>query len=176
VNATDLSVRVHHVLRMLALQKRAAQTPSRDGTGATWAQDSLLRTLVAHGRIRVFDLARIEEVSRPTMSIAVQRLRKRGLVTVTRDAVDQRGRWVEITGAGLTAHRRSIESGCAALAGPLHLLSSQDRQSLATVIPILNRLADSYTDTSRSESAAKAAADPINDSGGNHRCPCRSGR
>jgi DNA-binding MarR family transcriptional regulator len=141
-NVGDLTLRVSSVLRELAAQNRRNEVDRIYAGGPTWAQNSLLYTLLMHGRTRLHDLARLERISRPSMTIAVGRLRKRGLVNVTRDARDLRGKWVEITETGVQIHQLSNKKVRAALAVRLEALCVADREALALATPVLERIAD----------------------------------
>ena len=147
VSATDTTLRFYTVLRKLAWQNRRNDVDRIYAGGLTWAQSSLLHAILTYGRIRLHELASLERISRPSMTIAVGRLQKRGLVHLIRDSRDRRGKWVEITAAGIAVHRHSNAAIDAALVARLAVLSAQDREALALATPILQRLADSHADS-----------------------------
>ncbi len=73
--------------------------------GMTLAQFSVLNHFVRLGGIRrPTDLARAFQVTRATMTSTLQKLEAKGLVAVTADASDGRGRLVSLTEAGRAVH------------------------------------------------------------------------
>jgi DNA-binding MarR family transcriptional regulator len=89
---------------------------------------------------RITELAAAQSVAQPTMTVAVQRLEARGLVTRERATDDRRATNVVITDEGRTtlAARRQARAGelQARLAG----LTPAQRKALAAALPALHAL------------------------------------
>jgi DNA-binding MarR family transcriptional regulator len=78
--------------------------------GVTVAQFSVLNHFVRlGGRRRPSDLARSFQVSKGTMTSTLGRLKSKGLVSISGNESDRRGRLVEITPAGVAMHAACIE-------------------------------------------------------------------
>jgi DNA-binding MarR family transcriptional regulator len=89
---------------------------------------------------RITELATAQAVAQPTMTVAVQRLEARGLVTRERATDDRRATNVVITDAGreVLAARRAQRA--AALAGRLAALTPEQRTALGAALPALHAL------------------------------------
>jgi DNA-binding MarR family transcriptional regulator len=100
---------------------------------------AVLRTLCERPR-RITELATAQAVAQPTMTVAVQRLEARGLVTRERATDDRRATNVVITDAGraLLAARRGVRAG--ALAERLRALDPAQRDALEAALPALTAL------------------------------------
>jgi DNA-binding MarR family transcriptional regulator len=82
--------------------------------GMTLAQFSVLNHFVRLGGVKSpRDLARAFQVTKATMTSTLQRLEAKGLVSVSPDPSDGRGKRVEITDAG-----RAMRERCIAALGP----------------------------------------------------------
>ena len=91
-------------------------------------------------------LARAFQVTKGAMTNTVQRLEKRGLVTVAADPEDGRGKLVSITAAGHDMRLRCVESVGPLLADLLTELSVED---ISTALPVLEKVRK-YLDSHRS--------------------------
>jgi len=91
-------------------------------------------------------LARAFQVTKGAMTNTVQRLEKRGLVKVTADPADGRGKLVSITEAGHDMRLRCVES-----VGPLlaDLLTEVSDKDISTALPVLEKVRK-YLDSHRS--------------------------
>jgi DNA-binding MarR family transcriptional regulator len=71
-------------------------------TGMSRSEAALLSTLLREGPRRITELAELEGLAQPTMTLLVQRLEQAGLVTRERHPGDGRVVMVELTKAGRT--------------------------------------------------------------------------
>ena len=104
------------------------------------AQTSILYTLACHGRLRMSDLARLENVRVPTTSNSVTVVESMGYVERVRDHSDGRGVCVELTDLG----RARIDQD---FADHLSRLSPEHRETLSAAVPALNALLDAFDGT-----------------------------
>jgi DNA-binding MarR family transcriptional regulator len=100
---------------------------------------SVLNTL-CEGPRRITELAVAQAVAQPTMTVAIQRLEARGLVTRHRDTADRRATNVAITDAGRETLARRRAARAALLAERLDSLSATDRDAIAQALPALQAL------------------------------------
>ena len=111
-------------------------------------QASALAVVVYSGRIRMSDLARLEEVSRPTITNLAAELQRLGLIERKPDPGDGRVGWLSATELG----RRILAEGqarrIAPLAKAIQNLPEAERAALADGLALLRRLLPS---PSRSE-------------------------
>ncbi|GAA2805007.1 MarR family winged helix-turn-helix transcriptional regulator [Mycolicibacterium pallens] len=140
---TDLSGDLQRVLSKLFSVLRRADTKSNNaGADLTLAQLSILLTLLDQGPIRMTELAARERVRTPTTTVAIRRLEKLGLVKRSRDPSDLRAVLVEVTPQGLVQHREALAVRRANLAALLSKLTEEERDTLATALRPLERLAE----------------------------------
>lgn len=79
----------------------------------------------------------------PTTTVAIRRLEKLGLVKRSRDPSDLRAVLVEVTPqGGLVQHREALAVRRANLAALLSKLTEEERDTLATALRPLERLAE----------------------------------
>jgi DNA-binding MarR family transcriptional regulator len=102
---------------------------------------SALATLRERPR-RITELASLERVAQPTMTVLVSRLEQRGWVERHPDPTDRRAVQVAITDAGTKVLDELIAKRTTLLAERLGELSETERETLARAIPILDRLID----------------------------------
>jgi DNA-binding MarR family transcriptional regulator len=91
---------------------------------------------------RVSELAEAQSVAQPTMTVALQRLEARGLVTRERDAHDRRATNVVITDEGRATLARRRAARAAVLEERIAALDPSARAALAAALPVLHDLAD----------------------------------
>ncbi|HET6505451.1 MAG TPA: MarR family transcriptional regulator [Baekduia sp.] len=103
---------------------------------------SVLNTL-RDGPRRITELAAIQNVAQPTMTVAVQRLETRGLVSRERAADDRRATNVVLTDAGRAKLAGRHAARAAALQARLAALSDDERAALHAALPALSTLASS---------------------------------
>src|SRR4051794_34181073 len=140
---TDLSADLQRVLsKLFSVLRRGDTRASTAGADLTLAQLSILLTLLDQGPIRMTELAARERVRTPTTTVAIRRLEKLGLVKRSRDPSDLRAVLVEVTPQGLVQHREALAVRRANLAALLSKLTDEERETLATALRPLERLAD----------------------------------
>jgi DNA-binding MarR family transcriptional regulator len=125
------------VLAIRFTRKLRALTPPVELSGP---EISALAVLVHGGRATIGKLSKMEEVRSPSMTRLIQKLEARGFVHRLSDAEDRRLQWIEATPAGrehfLAGHRRRLQP----LVNVLENLSADERESLATALPLLKRV------------------------------------
>ena len=108
---------------------------------------SALAVVVHAGRIMPSELARLEEVRRPTIARTLAALESAGLVRREPDAADGRRVWIAATEAGLRMIAEGQARRTAPLARQIASLPAADRAALERALPILDRLARGATST-----------------------------
>lgn len=105
-------------------------------------QASALAVVVHAGRIRMSDLAALEEVSRPTITRVATELQALGLIERAADPGDARVGWLSATPAG----RKRLAEGQARRIAPLAKavagLSREEQETLGAAAALLERLVD----------------------------------
>jgi DNA-binding MarR family transcriptional regulator len=107
----------------------------------TLAQLSILMALQECGPMRMTALACHQRVRTPTVTVAIRRLEKLGLVERSHDPTDLRAVVVEITPHGHAMRRNALTTRHTQLAAMLTTLSPEDRASLNEALSPLERLA-----------------------------------
>ena len=123
----------------MRLSRRMRQ--ERDDVGLSATHLAALATLERHGPLPLGELAALEKVAPPSMTRVVARLAESGLVDRERHTGDRRQVFITITEQGrqlLAADRRRRDEW---LSARLSELPDADRQALAAVIGVLDRLA-----------------------------------
>ncbi len=148
--AATLDAELHQVLVKLSLFLRRGQSHYlKTGGGLTMAQLSILLTLFDQGPMRLASLAAHERLRAPTITVAIRRLEKLGLVQRSSDPADQRAVLIEVTPLGLRNHQQSLSDRLAVLTTALTDLSDDELAAIAAAVGPLERLAG-LTDTSPS--------------------------
>lgn len=124
------------------------------------AQTSILYTLACHGRLRMSDLARLENVRVPTTSNSVTVIEAMGYVEREPDACDRRGVCVTLTDLGRARIDQVLEARDQDFAEHLSRLSPEHLESLSAAIPALNALLDAFDEPDAS--ADRVARQPGN--------------
>lgn len=119
--------------------RRASQS---DLTGP---QLTILSRLAEHDAARISEIARLEGIRMPTASNALHQLESRGLVERVRDEADRRGVLVRLTQQGREELERVGEERIKHFADMLATLDDADLAKLEEIIPIINKLADNYS-------------------------------
>lgn len=101
---------------------------------------STLATLDRTGARRLTDLAMIQGVTQPSMSVLVTGLEQAGLAERRPDPSDKRVVLVSLTAAGADYIHARRRAGAGALADLIDKLSDNEAAALAAAIPALNRL------------------------------------
>jgi DNA-binding MarR family transcriptional regulator len=107
----------------------------------TLAQLSILMALQECGPMRMTALACHLRVRTPTVTVAIRRLEKLGLVDRSHDPTDLRAVVVAITPHGHAMRRNALATRHTQLAAMLTTLSPEDRTSLNEALSPLERLA-----------------------------------
>jgi DNA-binding MarR family transcriptional regulator len=107
---------------------------------------STLSTLDRTGARRLTDLAVIEGISQPSMSVLVTGLEQAGLAERRPDPSDKRVVLVALTAAGADYIRARRQAGAATFADLIDKLIPDEVAALAAAVPALNRLRELDSD------------------------------
>jgi DNA-binding MarR family transcriptional regulator len=118
---------------------------------------STLSTLDRTGARRLTDLAVIEGVTQPSMSVLVTGLEAAGLAERRPDPADKRVVLVALTPAGHDYIRTRRRAGAATFADLIDKLPDDEAASLAAAVPAMNRLREIDSD----RRAAAAGLTPV---------------
>jgi DNA-binding MarR family transcriptional regulator len=123
---------------------------------------STLATLDRTGARRLTDLAMIEGVTQPSMSVLVTGLEQAGLAERRPDPSDKRVVLVALTAAGADYIRARRQAGAATFADLIDKLPADEAAALAAAVPALNRLRELDSDrrAAAADRPAAAAQDP----------------
>lgn len=138
-----LAGEVHAILAQLLAAYRRNDFQPALGRDLTLVQLSLMSTLLEHGPMRMTDLARRHRVRVPTVTVAVRRLPRIGMVKRDLDPSDRRAILVEVTSRGAELHQESLARREAFLSSLLMGLSAEDRRLIAAAISPLRTLGSS---------------------------------
>ena len=108
------------------------------------AQTSILYTLACHGRLRMSDLARLENVRVPTTSNSVTVIESMGYVERVPDEFDRRGVCVRLTDLGRDRIDQVLAARDRDFSDHLDRLTPEQRDSLSKAVPALNALLDAF--------------------------------
>jgi DNA-binding MarR family transcriptional regulator len=122
---------------------------------------STLATLDRTGARRLTDLAVIEGVTQPSMSVLVTGLEQAGLAERRPDPADKRVVLVALTDAGAAYIRSRRRAGAATFADLIDKLPGEEAAALAAAVPALNHLRELDND----RRAAAASADRLSGPG-----------
>jgi DNA-binding MarR family transcriptional regulator len=101
-----------------------------------------LATLDRAGPRRITDLAVIEGVTQPAMTVLVRVMEESGLVERRGDPSDKRVTLVCLTEAGASYVRARRQAGVQAYAGLIDKLTDGEVEALVAALPALRRLAE----------------------------------
>jgi DNA-binding MarR family transcriptional regulator len=101
-----------------------------------------LSTLNRTGPRRITDLAVIEGITQPSMTVLVTSLERHGLVKRHSDPADRRVTLVDLTADGLHYLQSRRRAGTEALAQLIHTLPPGEVAALTAAIPALQHLRD----------------------------------
>src|SRR5438105_9251117 len=130
--SADLAARLRLVVTRLARQLR-----QRAVVDLTPSQTSALATIDRCGPVTLGELAALEHVQPPSVTVVVTRLEEKGLVVRRQDARDRRVNRVETTKEGRRLLARSRNRKDAELDRRLRSLTDADRATLAAAAVIL---------------------------------------
>jgi|SRR5579875_763269 len=136
--------------RSRQLDEIAEQLPARVGMlmrlflanarlGLSRTELGVLRLLAAQPR-RITELACIEHVTQPGITLVVNRLQERGYVARESDPRDRRAVLVTLTDAGRAAYERLREDYRALLTEEMASLEDEEVRTLACAIEVLDKL------------------------------------
>ena len=108
------------------------------------AQTSILHTLACHGRLRMTDLARLENVRVPTTSNSVSVIEAMGYVEREPDESDRRGVCVRLTDLGRARIEQVVADRDRDFAEHLGRLTGEHRELLSAAVPAFNALLDAF--------------------------------
>jgi DNA-binding MarR family transcriptional regulator len=134
----DLAARLRLVVTRLARQLR-----QRAVVDLTPSQISALATIDRNGPVTLGELAALERVQPPSVTVVVTRLEEKGLVVRRTDPRDRRVSRVETSKDGRKLLARSRSRKDAELDRRLRSLTDEDRATLAAAASILERLVES---------------------------------
>jgi DNA-binding MarR family transcriptional regulator len=106
----------------------------------TPSQRSVLASLGRHGPLRMGELARIENITPPSLTGIVTRLVDRGLVTRTEDPGDGRSTLVAATAAGAANLEAARREKTAFLTTRIRHLGDEERRLLRAAVLLLDRI------------------------------------
>jgi DNA-binding MarR family transcriptional regulator len=137
-SGTEMAEKLHwHMFRIASAIRRREYAGVPEGE-LSLTQCSILYALGERGPTRLGELASREGVSAPTMTSAISRLEKLGMVRRRRDRIDKRGLWIEATDAGHMARQSAIGQ---TLSQIQQSLSIEEMQGLLAALGPLGRLA-----------------------------------
>lgn len=107
---------------------------------------STLSTLDRTGPRRLTDLAVIEGVTQPSMSVLVTGLERAGLAERRQDPADKRIVLVTLTSAGSDYIQARRQAGARTFASLIDRLAPDEAAALAAAVPAMNRLRELESD------------------------------
>jgi DNA-binding MarR family transcriptional regulator len=111
----------------------------------TGPQASALAVIIHSGRIRMSDLARLEEVSRPAITNTANQLEAQDLISREADQKDGRVSWLQATPKGRKLFANGQGRRVAPLAKAVAELGEADQATLLRACQILTRLLPAAT-------------------------------
>lgn len=124
---------------LYGLATRAVRRLPRD---MSLTSAATLATLDRAGPRRITDLAVIEGVTQPAMTVLVRVMEESGLVERRGDPSDKRVTLVCLTEAGASYVRARRQAGVQAYAGLIDKLTDGEIEALVAALPALRRLAE----------------------------------
>lgn len=131
-------------LRM-AIVRTARRLRQEAGNDLSPSQTAALATLERHGPLSPSELARREQIKRPTATRVIARLVEAGLVERTADPGDKRCALVATTPEGKALLKKVRARKTAYLADRLHELDADDAAALERAAEVLERLLEGET-------------------------------
>lgn len=135
-----LAEKFRHILLRLDLLVRRQSTQY----SLSRAQTSILHTLACHDRLRMSDLARLENVRVPTTSNSVSVIEAMGYVEREPDASDRRGVCVRITDLGRARIEQVLADRDRDFAERMSHLTPEHLTLLVSAVPALTALLDAF--------------------------------
>ncbi|MGH9209613.1 MAG: MarR family winged helix-turn-helix transcriptional regulator [Acidimicrobiales bacterium] len=125
----------------LSIARLARLLRQQAGTGLSPSQTSVLVSVALQGPLTLGRLARIEQVTPPSITKIVTRLESDGLVVREVDTTDRRIVRVSVTDEGHRRLEHSRQRRNAWLAQQLVAMSAAERRRLEAALPVLEALA-----------------------------------
>ena len=135
----DIAARFGDILSLMLTTKRRNDVRRNKSGDPTWTQHLILKSLL-DGPIPGTGLADLHLLSRPALSIIVDRMERKDLVRRMYGALDRRTVLIEITTLGREACEHADSQIRCDVAAVLSDLTVEQRASLARVVPVLERL------------------------------------
>lgn len=110
------------------------------------AQARLLAQIDTLAPVRVGDLARAENCSQPTITVALQRIERQAWIARTPDPCDSRASLVELSEEGRQILGTARQARIAAITPALKALDADQRTRLSDAVGALHELLESATD------------------------------
>lgn len=128
----------------LAITRTARRLRQEAGSGLSLTALATLASIERHRVVTPGELARIESVQRPTVTRAINRLTKAGLVDRREDPEDRRSALLSVSEAGhaYLAEHRSRKS--AWLANLIEEMPEEDAETLSRAADILTRALEDH--------------------------------
>ena len=135
-DVSTLALDLHAVAIRLLRQVRQED----DASGLTSARLSVLSVLVFHGRSTLGELARMEQVSLPTMTRLAAALTKAGFVRRSADPDDRRFVYLEATRTGIALLEEGRRRRVRRLSAMLEGLSARELTACRSALGALRRV------------------------------------
>jgi DNA-binding MarR family transcriptional regulator len=145
----------------LSIARLARRLRQEAGTGLSPSQHSALITIVLHGPLTLGRLAKIEQVSPPTITRIAVKLEDDGLVARHVDPTDRRISRVQITAEGERRLDHGRNRRNAWLAQRLRTFEPEQRRHLEAALDILEALAASPENETDSTNEAEDTTNTI---------------
>ncbi|MDU0479433.1 MarR family transcriptional regulator [Staphylococcus chromogenes] len=107
-------------------------------------QLTILSSLSDGSAARISDIARREGIRMPTASNTLHQLEQRNLVERVRDETDRRGVRVQLTDEGRAELEKVSDERNIQFAEMLTNLSKEELELLQQVVPVINKMAETY--------------------------------
>jgi DNA-binding MarR family transcriptional regulator len=132
----ETAQRLHHLAIALTRRVREADKAAPIGSALL----SALSVLVFGGRKTLSELADIEQVSRPTMTVNIQKLEKLGYIIRAKSEVDSRSTIIEATEEGRFVMFKARDARLAILNEAFDGLSPKEVQAIELALPAITKL------------------------------------
>jgi len=138
---TDAAARLR--LGIVRTARRLRQEAAAEASGLTPTSTAALATIERHGPLTPSELAKLEQVQRPTVTRTLGCLEREGLIARTPDPADGRSFLVSVNGAGRERLRRLRGRKNAFLAKRMRGLPAEDVAALERAAEILEGMLES---------------------------------
>src|SRR5947209_1583936 len=132
----------------LAVTRLARRLRQQSAEGLSPSQTSALASIDRHGALTPSELAKMEQVQRPTATRVLNALFEAGLIRREQDASDGRVARLKLTRAGAAVLNRGRSRKNAYLARRLQLLEPDELQTLERAAELIERLIEDVEEAS----------------------------